>query len=58
MDENIVIESKEISKEIFNRLNNKRIRVCLYDVYDNSLISIDDELLELIKRYYKSKVMM
>ncbi|SKA89641.1 hypothetical protein SAMN05428976_11337 [Clostridium sp. USBA 49] len=54
--ENKVIESIEVAKEIFNRLNNINSNFYLVDNYDNSRIVVDNELLEIIKRYYRSKL--
>ena len=55
-DKNIIVESKEVTKDIIKRLNDRQRRLCLYDGYDNSKIAIDDELLDIINNYYKNKL--
>ena len=56
-DGHTIIESEEVTKDIFNRLNDGNRSICLLDNYDNSKIAIDDELLEIIANYYKNKIM-
>lgn len=55
-DGNTIIESEEVTKDIFNRLNYGNRSICLLDNYDNSKIAIDDELLDIITNYYKNKL--
>ena len=56
MNGNTVIQNINTTKNIINRINNKKRVICLLDKYDNSEIAIDDELLEIIDNYYKNKL--
>lgn len=48
--------NNEITREILNRLNKENKTIFLIDKYDDSTIVIDDELLEVIERYYRAKL--
>ncbi|MBS5919958.1 hypothetical protein P5F12_05995 [Clostridium perfringens] len=50
MDNNLLVTSKELSKEIARRLEEDNI--VLLDTNDGSKIWIDDEVKELLKEYY------
>lgn len=56
MNVNTVIQNINTTKNIINRINDKKRAICLLDKYDNSEIAIDDELLEIIDNYYKNKL--
>lgn len=51
-----VIESNEVIKNIINRLE-KNNPISLIDNSDNSKILLDEELIDQIKKYYKSKLL-
>ncbi|AQS03509.1 hypothetical protein [Clostridium beijerinckii] len=55
-EENIVIESSEVIKDVINRLNDSNRKILLFDSFDNSRIAIDDELICIIINYHKSKL--
>lgn len=51
-----VIESEKVLKEIYSRLNDSNRKICLLDSYDNSKIVIDDDVVDILKGYYKGKI--
>lgn len=55
-EENIVIESSEVIKDVINRLNDSNRKILLFNSFDNSRIAIDDELIGIIINYHKSKL--
>lgn len=55
-ERNVVIESREVTKDIFNRLNDSNRKIMLFDSYDNSRMAIDDELIDIIINYYHNKI--
>ena len=55
-DENKIIDSDEVIKEIIERLSNKNKPICLTDLSDNSLILVSNDLLDIIRTYYKNKL--
>lgn len=56
-DENVIIESREVTKDIFNRLNDSKRKILIIDCFDNSKIAVDDVLLDIICNYYKNKLL-
>lgn len=50
MDNDLVISSRELSKEIIKRLEKNNI--VLLDTYDGSKILLDDMAKDLLKQYY------
>ncbi|MCX0363220.1 hypothetical protein LI058_06055 [Clostridium perfringens] len=53
MDNDLVISSRELSKEIAKRL--EKNNVVLLDINDGSKIMLDDVAKDLLKQYYYSK---
>ncbi len=53
MDNNLVISSRELSKEIAKRL--KQNNIVLLDTNDGSKILLDDVAKDLLKQYYHEK---
>lgn len=51
-----IIESNDVIKNIINRLE-KNNPISLIDNSDNSRILLDEELVNQIKKYYKSKLL-
>lgn len=51
-----VIQSNDVIKNIINRLE-KNNPISLIDNSDNSKILLDEELINQIKKYYKSKLL-
>lgn len=54
---NKLLENKNIAKNILERLEDPYRVICLYDCKDNTKIIIDDDLLNIINRYYQDKYM-
>ncbi|BDU81613.1 hypothetical protein [Clostridium perfringens] len=53
MDNDLVISSRELSKEIAKRL--EKSNIVLLDTNDGSKILLDDVAKDLLKQYYKKK---
>lgn len=56
MNENKVIQDTKTIKNIINRLDDPKRKICLLDCYDDSHIIIDDELIIMLINYYKNKL--
>lgn len=56
VDKNEVIENEEVVKEILNRLSDKKRKIFLFDDYDNSMIAVDDVVIDMLRIHYMNKM--
>lgn len=54
-EKNIVIENKEVSENIVRRLENNKESIYILDTTDNSKIVMSEELINILKAFYKCK---
>lgn len=53
----VVIQSNDVIKETIKRLEENKDHIILYNKYDGSEIKISNELMKIIKRYYKDRLL-
>jgi hypothetical protein len=54
--DDVLIDDKEVIKEILSKFDNDISIICLYDASTNEKIFIDNKLNKNIRTYYKDKL--